>query len=90
MPVSNLKAWLTSAGQKILGVFILTFLGTIEAAGANIVHVSTLKAAAIAGLGAATTTLEALVGNVINPTSTSIVQAIKARRVQSRLILPTP
>ena len=77
------KAWLLNALHVVVLMFVFGFVGVVSAAGANIANLSTLKAAAIAGLIAAAGALQALVAPLLsnpvtNPTA-SVFSAIRSR-----------
>ncbi len=83
---SAATTWFTNAAIKVLGAFIIAFGPIVIAAGSNMLSLATLKAAAIGGIASALAALDALVGNVINPTSTGTVHALRVRAAQIRAL----
>ncbi len=76
-------AWLKNAAHVVLLAFLVSFLGAVAAAGLNVLTLSSLKAAAVAGVSAAVAALQALLAPLVsqptaNPTA-SLFSAVGSR-----------
>lgn len=76
---STTDSWIESVVKQVIGAFLLAFLGPVVAAGAGWVHLATWRAALIAAVAAGLKTLEAIASDVVDPGSTSLLSALKAR-----------
>ncbi len=78
------RAWLLNALHVIAFAFIVSFVGAVSSAGLNVLNISTLKAAAVAGVSAAVAALQGLLAPLVSqPTTNSTASLLTA--VRSRI-----
>lgn len=79
------KAWLQNAVHVVLVAFVGAFVGNVAGAGLSISPLTTLHAAAFAGLGAAAAALQALLAAPVSPptSSTAFFPVAAWQRVQT-------
>lgn len=71
------KAFLVDAAERIIGVFLVTFVGALIAAGTTSLSISTVHSAAIAGFAAALEVVRSLLASFI-PATISPASLIKS------------